>query len=651
MAKDPYRYFRIEARELLDGLGQGLLGLERGAIARAGVPPLLRLAHTLKGAARVVRQPAIAEAAHQVEDALVPWRDADTPAPPEALAAVLACLQRMEAQLAALPAGDAPASAPDAAPAQAAPGAVSPVVPAAARPEEPALSLRTDAGDIDALLAVLARTQAEVARLRGAELDRPARTATERIERELGELQERTERLRLLPAATLFDRLERAARDVAAAQGKAVRFEGRGGDVRLDVATLEVVQGALAQLVRNAVAHGVEAPARRAELGKPREGRVALDVRRVGARVVFRCEDDGAGIDLGAVRAAAARRGQALPPGADDDAALLRLLLQGGISTSGSVTEVSGRGVGLDVAHAAAARLGGTLDARSTPGGGTALSLAVPLTLAALDVLTVEAGGASLALPLDGLRRALRLGPADIARGAQGDTVLHEGRALPFAMLARLLGGTQALPSAGVSTLVLEHAGARAAIGVERVREVAGVVLRPLPALAPPCPLASGISVALDGAPRLVLDTGALVQAARRAQGAPAARSAARPPVLVVDDSLTTRMLETSILEAAGYEVESAVSAEEGLERARTRRYALFLVDVEMPGMDGFAFVEHTRADPVLRATPAMLVTSRASPEDRRRGAAAGARGYIDKGAFAQDEFLARVRELVEDAT
>jgi len=121
--------------------------------------------------------------------------------------------------------------------------------------------------------------------------------------------------------------------------------------------------------------------------------------------------------------------------------------------------------------------------------------------------------------------------------------------------------------------------------------------------------------------------------------------------VLVVDDSLTTRMLETSILESAGYVVDAAASAEEGLERAKARRYGLFLVDVEMPGMDGFGFIERTRADPALRDIPAMLVSSRASLADRQRGAAVGAQGYIVKGEFAQNEFLARVRQLVGTTT
>ncbi|HEY8975048.1 MAG TPA: response regulator [Burkholderiaceae bacterium] len=679
MAKDAYKYFRIESRELLDELGQGVLALERGASAREGVPALLRVAHTLKGAARVVRQAGIAESAHRIEDTLVPWRDEIGAIPHDAIARVLAGLADIEARVAALPSADAPATS----------------APAAARPEEAVRSVRTDVAEMDALLAGLERTHGQVARLRQgrretdaarvlvrslrapvrtgagqamagaapaalvdelqalvARLDDVVDTSAERLERELRQLRERTERLRLIPVQTLFGRLERAARDVADSLGKQVSFEGVGGGVRLDASTLDAVQGALVQMVRNAVAHGIEAPEVRLAAGKPRIGRITVEVLRQGRGVLFRCIDDGAGIDLEAVRRGAERRGRLEAAAAPDAEALLHLLLQGGLSTSSVVTEVAGRGVGLDVAREAARRLGGTLSARTTAGGGTTIELAAPLPLAALDLLMVEAGTIVAGIPFDALSRAVRMGAADIVRSGARECVLHEGRTVPYVALARLLAADQAgTPRDRVSVLVLEHAGQQAALGVDRLGEIASVVSRPLPEFAPPCALAAGVATDIDGTPRLVLDVQALVRAAADAQAPATVERALPAPVLVVDDSLTTRMLETSILESAGYVVDAAASAEEGLERAKRRRYALFLVDVEMPGMDGFGFIERTRADPALRDVPAMLVSSRSSLADRQRGAAVGAQGYIVKGEFAQDEFLARVRQLVGTTT
>ncbi|HZE90495.1 MAG TPA: response regulator, partial [Rhizobacter sp.] len=479
-------------------------------------------------------------------------------------------------------------------------------------------------------------------------LERDLATSTEQIERELRQLRDGVEQLRLIPVAMMFTSLERSARDVAQTLGKQVAFEGRGGDVRLDAHVLGAVQGALLQLVRNAVAHGIEDPAHRLAARKPANGRVAIEVLRRGRQVVFRCSDDGAGIDFEAVRRSAQRKGVPGVPALGSDA-LLQLLLRGGLSTSGSVTEVAGRGIGLDVARETAQRLGGELSAQTVAGRSTTLELRVPLSLASLEALLVETSGSVVAIPLDAVRCTLRLATQDIARSAQGDTLVHEGRAVPYVALSRLLD--EPMPPrvpTHVSALIVDHAGALAALGVDRLRTITTVVLRPLPALAPASALVAGVSLDVEGGPQLVLDAQALVLAAQRAETPAAPARPVRAPVLVIDDSLTTRMLEQSILESAGYAVDVAVSGEDGLEQARRQPYALFLVDVEMPGMDGFSFIERTRADPALRDVPAMLVTSRASPEDRRRGAEVGAQAYIVKSEFAQTEFLDRVRQLVQ---
>jgi two-component system chemotaxis sensor kinase CheA len=182
---------------------------------------------------------------------------------------------------------------------------------------------------------------------------------------------------------------------------------------------------------------------------------------------------------------------------------------------------------------------------------------------------------------------------------------------------------------------------------VEHLRSTENLVVRPLPDCTPCDRLIAGASLTAEGRPQLVLDPDHLVEYARTLRAPRKAAEAAPHPVLVIDDSLTTRMLEQSILESAGYDVDVAVCAEEGLERARQRRYALFLVDVEMPGMDGFSFIEHIRADAALKDTPAILVTSRAAPQDLERGRRVGAQGYIVKGEFDQGKLLERIRSLL----
>jgi two-component system chemotaxis sensor kinase CheA len=194
--------------------------------------------------------------------------------------------------------------------------------------------------------------------------------------------------------------------------------------------------------------------------------------------------------------------------------------------------------------------------------------------------------------------------------------------------------------------VIVQGASGVAAFGVDRMLGAASIVFRPLPEIARSAAVIAGASLDAEGNPQLVLDCDSLVAGAQRL-GASAVEPAVRgAPILIVDDSLTTRMLEQSILESAGFEVDVAASAEEGLEVARKLPHALFLVDVEMPGMDGFTFVERTRADPDLRGTPAIMVTSRDYPEDRQRAKDVGAQGYIVKGEFDQTDFLDQVRRL-----
>ena len=688
MARDPYRYFRVEARELLDQLGKGVLDLDKGAAAPELIALLLRLAHTLKGAARVVKQREIADQAHAIEDALAPFRQGGTAVSRDGIDACLKALDEISLRLAALTLQSQTESLPVAQP-DSAPREKSSV-------QKEALEIaRPNVDEVDALLGGLTEAGVQLAALRRgmAPLERSRRLAqlleeqfasprTERFsdssrkllsltaelrdlvesvernfgdgieqaEREIVQAREAAERLRLLPASFMFVPLERAVRDAAQALGKRVAFVTSGGDVRLDAQVFGAVQSALVQGVRNAVTHGIEPQAERQAAGKPAEGRVAIEVRRRGHRAVFVCRDDGRGVDLEAVRNAIERRG--LPSsdtarlGSED---LLKVLLAGGISTSGAVTQLAGRGIGLDVIREAGSRLRGEVSLQTKQGQGTTLEISVPVSLAAVEALIVEAGGRPVAIPLEAVKRTLRISADDLAQSAQGTSILFEGRMIPFALLERTLRrGTQSKEGTRTwSAVIIEGANALAAVGIDRLRGTQNLVMRPLPEFTPADPIIAGASLDAEGHPQLVLDSEALVEHVCGIGPATAAEALPRAPILIVDDSLTTRMLEQSILESAGYEVDLATSGEAGLEQARKRPYALFLVDVEMPGMDGFTFIERIRADPTLREIPAILVTSRASSEDRERGRSAGARAYIDKGEFDQGELLEKIRSLV----
>jgi two-component system, chemotaxis family, sensor kinase CheA len=257
----------------------------------------------------------------------------------------------------------------------------------------------------------------------------------------------------------------------------------------------------------------------------------------------------------------------------------------------------------------------------------------------------VEAGGTAFAIPLDAVQNTRRL--ADLSVTASGSCVLHDGRALAFIPLATALDGARWSGSPGAAAVIVAGACGLAAIGVDRIVGAARIMVRPLPQKFVASPIVAGASLDAESNPQLVLDPDRLAAAAHGGFVAEPDPAIEKRPILVVDDSLTTRMLESSILESAGYDVDVAMSGEEGLDRVRAKRYGLILVDVEMPGMDGFTFIERIRADPGLRDIPALLVTSRASPQDRQRGRFVGANGHICKSEFDQAALLAMIAPLM----
>lgn len=634
MAQDPYRYFRIEAREILEQLAAGVLALEKSGGEEA-VLHLLRLAHTIKGAARIVKQRDMADVAHKIEECLGPLRG--TEVLPARHDDVLALVDRMTELVAQIP------PPPGAEPAASTTTAAAPITRSIPRVDDiPALP-HADTQALDELIGGLGDIHAQIHRLRSTPSLETLGPRVDRLDRELAQLRLDAERLRLMPAGSVFGALERTARD-ATLVGKRVAFTSQGADMRVDAEVLTRVFGALVQLVRNAVAHGIETPAARIAAGKPAEGSIAVSVKLHGTRAMFSCTDDGAGIDLAAVRRAATSRDAAAAT--FDDNQLLAMLMRGGISTSTSVTELSGRGIGLDVVREAAIRLGGEVTARSTPGQGTTIAISAPVSLASLSAMMVEAGGHVAAIPLHAILRIERIAPSSIVRTGDGLAIAYDDLTIAYDTLARILGATSR-GAHGNTTVIIDAGGALAAIAVDQLHGVADIVVR-TPPDAPIDPIVLGVMLDADGLPRPVLDPAAVVSAAVRARVAPSNPDAERAPILVIDDSLTTRMLEQSILESAGYIVDTASSAEEGLDKASQRKYALFLVDVEMPGMDGFQFVTEIRRRPALASIPTIMVTSRASPEDRKRGADAGIDGFMAKGQFDQVELLAMIERLVQ---
>lgn len=467
------------------------------------------------------------------------------------------------------------------------------------------------------------------------------------LDRASGLLEDEVRRARMLPFAEACQGLDRTARDVANAGGKRVALIVQGGEVEIDRSVLEALKAPLRHLVHNAVDHGIETPERRRESGKPATARVTVSAALRGAQVEVVVADDGAGLDLDRLREQARRRGLDEPVDLDD---LQRLIFLPGFSTAGQVTSISGRGVGLDVVKDRLEQLHGTIDLESRPGRGLRFTLAVPLTLTTLRALLALAGGQVFAFATTNVQKLIRVGPADF-RTVEGCRVLATGGPLlPVASLAETLGLPGREPSGKMPGVIVAAGERRMAFLVDEFLAEQEITVKGLGARVRHARFFSGATIQPSGRIALVLNAASLVRAAMGrpwAALATKARGPSRRRLLVVDDSGTNRSLEKTLLEAAGYEVATAVDGEAGWRILQEWAPDLLISGVEMPKMDGFALARAVRASARFAHLPIILFTSRGSDADRARGVEVGADAYIVKGALDRRNLLDAVAQLL----
>lgn len=467
-----------------------------------------------------------------------------------------------------------------------------------------------------------------------------------------GELGERVRHLRLRPFSDACVALPRAVRDLAASSGKEARLVIEGGDVEADRAVLNVIHEVLLHLVRNAVDHGIEPPGEREAQGKPREGIISVSAAHRGRRLVVSVADDGRGVDLHAARAHLERAGYPLPASGEE---IARALFRPGFSTRAEATAISGRGVGLDAVRTAIERIRGSVQVSWEEGQGTRFTLECPPSLATIRALLVAVGSQILAFPTVYVEHLARIEPEDIRTAEGREVILTREAPVPLVSLARLLGPPLAdLTASGpLPVVLLAIGGRRLAIAVDDLLSEEEIMVRPLEKVRDPSPFVSGAALLPSGRVALVLNTSSVVETGlgRSAQG-PALRSRgeaepARKRILVVDDSLTTRALEQSLLEAAGFQVLTSVDGSQAWELLQAQPVDLVVSDVEMPRMDGFALCVAIRASERLARLPVVLVTALETPEHRERGLEVGADAYLPKSSFDQEDLLETIRSLL----
>jgi two-component system sensor histidine kinase and response regulator WspE len=760
-----HELFRAEAEQHAAALSEGLVALESSSDPSV-VEPLMRAAHSIKGAARVIGLEIAVGLSHAMEDVLVAMQRGREPiasgridqllkgtdllaslaridesSVPEWTSshadAIGALVDSLRAPAPAEP--DAPVAAP---PAVSAPPVVEAAVaetavvkpaaeaaaveqpparirtetmPAAAQPTAARVSsVRIESEKLDRLLQLAGETMLESRRLTGVrdgaldlkqllvrlgrELDRMRAAAGEgsavgglaaqaqalvelsrnglldhvvtiedairRGEETSTELYNEVLASRMRPFGDLSAGLPRSVRDLSRTLGKDVRIEIRGETVPVDRDVLARIEAPVNHMIRNAIDHGIESADERRAAGKPAQATVRVEARHQAGQLRIRVSDDGRGIDLEGLRRRIVQRSLAPAEMADGLAPdeLLEFLFLPGFSTASRVTEVSGRGVGLDVVQSVAREIGGTARISTELGRGTSFELVLPVTLSVIRALLAEIAGEILAFPLSRIERVVQLESTDMQTVEGCMQCMIDGAAIGVIDAAQVLElGTAARDRAREGTretvVVLGSGSERFGLAVDAVAGEEDLVVRALDERFGKVPHLSAAALREDGEPVLIVDTEDMLQSLRVQLGQGSVQAArrrigpqaeARFRALVVDDSATVREVERQLLVRMGFEVVTAVDGVDGWNTLREGRFDLIVSDIDMPRMNGIEFVRTLRADGRFARVPVIVVSYKDREEDRLAGLEAGATAYLTKGSFQDSSFADTVRDLVD---
>jgi two-component system chemotaxis sensor kinase CheA len=677
--------FELEHRDHLEAIRRALT-----SPAQADVREMFRRVHSLKGAARAVDLPQVEALAHELEELLAGPLESGAALDEDAVDRLHQGLDLIEAAAAPKPAHAASDERAveylrvDA-------DLVGRIGAAVHQISSEAQGLPASAARLRAFTADLRRLSQAWSELRAPatskarEFEQALKSLTARaseltqrqaygswaLEQSLASARREVEAVALVPAEDVFGDLGRMVRDVARERGMAVDVDVSGLAIRAERRVLQALRDPLIHMLRNALGHGAESPQARQAAGKPERMRIELSLRTNGGLLEITVADDGAGPDLARLEAAAIAK-RLLPARTDDQQApapeeLLALAFSPGLSAATAVDELSGRGMGLSAAQSQIRGVGGAVRLARRAPHGTIVEITAPLSAARQALVIAEAGPATYALPSFAVARLLRL-PLHEVGSLEGAAVirLKAGDAdliIPLATLSALAGqSTREIPSSGgyVQVILMARGNRRLALAVDGVRDAGDSVVEALSPVGMDGFLTLGATLVDDDLAIPVLNPDALLdrwladerRLAVTALATVSSEAPSRPrsqTVLVVDDSITTRTLEKSILEAQGYRVLVAVDGLEalGLLRSGEAVVDLVLADVEMPRMDGFGLLQVIKSDPSLGELPVILMTSKDDPADVQRGMELGADAYLTKQKFDQRELLATIGRVL----
>jgi two-component system chemotaxis sensor kinase CheA len=480
-----------------------------------------------------------------------------------------------------------------------------------------------------------------------------------------GELREKIYTLRLLPLSTLFQLFPRVVRDLARQQAKEVELIIEGEETTADKRILEEIKDSLMHMIRNAIDHGIETPAEREKLGKPPVATIWLRGYQTANKIVIEVADDGRGLDIEKIKQTAVKRKLYRPEELETQtpSQIYSLIFAPGFSTRTFITEISGRGIGLDVVRTNVERLKGSIQIESTLGQGCTFRLQLSTSLATLNALLIEVQGIVHALPIEFAPTSLLVSQDEISTIEGRETIIWDGQTIPVADLADVLqlsnspayvssAKVQQQTSSLRPCLLLKVGEEQAGFFIDRLLDTQEVVIKPQSQLLKRVRNVTGATILPTGEVCMILNPPDLLKSLQRqtpsaASSKPGKTIQTKPVVLLVEDSIYVRTQEQRLLEKAGYEVVIAVDGLDGYHQLKTRDFDAVISDVEMPNLDGFSLTAKIRQHREYKHLPIILVTTLNSDEDKRRGAEAGADAHILKGKFNQKLLLETLERFV----
>jgi chemosensory pili system protein ChpA (sensor histidine kinase/response regulator) len=475
------------------------------------------------------------------------------------------------------------------------------------------------------------------------------------------DVQQELMRMRAVPFSNLNERLYRIVRQTSREVEKKAELEIEGAQVELDRGVLEKIGAPLEHMLRNSLAHGLETPEARLAAGKPEAGKIHISLRQESNEIALILSDDGAGINVDKVYEKALAAGHVTPEQKLTEQEKMHLIFGSGLSTADQVTELSGRGVGMDVVRSEITSIGGRVDITSTRGKGTTFTIYLPLTLAVTQVVMVRAGQSILAISAAMVENVLRL-KADAMTGLYDRRMVEIGeRSYPLHYLQQLLGAPGATEVQPYNSVLLLRSGIqRIALHVDELIGNQEIVVKSLGPQVARVPGIAGATVLPDGSIVLILNPVQLAHQARLAPPKPATETAAPAEedvrtssaaiVMVVDDSLTVRKITSRLLEREGYTVLTAKDGVDALQQLKDNLPSVMLVDIEMPRMDGFDLTKNVRADPRLAKIPIVMISSRTADKHRNQAAQLGVNAFLGK-PYQEAELLQHITSYVGAAS